>query len=182
MPVKIIILDFNAFTEKAKELRMIWRYYITAEEWESYDCLIDAFYFYPTARKLFPHLFDLVKQLDRLTTREKELIELEVVEELRKIEEEKERIKGKIWEEAESIWSTIDTKVIDSFKDLIRNVTGSDELADIYGREVESANIVNLIRKAKYEHDYREMEHIICELLYDTTVRWFREILRLAGI
>lgn len=205
MSVKIIILDFNTLIERAKKLRVIWERYIAAKEGKSCDSLIVTFYFYPTARKLFPRLFDLTKQLDRLTAREMELIKLErvveeregglklikevkmsvvpgVEEELKRIKEEKERIKGKIWEEAESIWSTIDTRVIDSFKDLIRNVTGSDELADIYRREVERVNILNSIRNAKYEHDYREMEHIICEQLYETTVRWFQEIKRLARL
>ncbi|MCW3128553.1 MAG: hypothetical protein N2V75_00380 [Methanophagales archaeon] len=180
MGVKILILDFDAFFVGARDLRFIWARYITAKWSESAEVLVDILHIGASiSKRNFLRLFNLVMVFNQLYTRyTRSTIE---EEELRTIENIK-RVREEIREEMESIWSTIDTRVIDSFKDLIRNVTGSDELADIYRREVERANILNSIRNAKYEHDYREMEHIICEQLYETTVRWFQEIKRLAGI
>ena len=178
-----MILDFDAFFVGARDLRFIWARYITAKWSESAEVLVDILHIGASiSKRNFFRLFNLVMVFNQLYTRYTRSIGIIKEEELKRTIENIKRVREEIREEMESIWSTIDTRVIDSFKDLIRIVTGSDELADIYRREVERTNILNSIRNAKYEHDYREMEHIICEQLYEITVRWFQEIERLAGI
>lgn len=167
MKVEILILDLPAISSQAGELYEFWCNCILSIKENNYKRLLHVFYLQPDiAKKVSPYLYNLA-----LTSAS--LLSLELKEE--EIEDEMRRIKKLAGEEAENLWDTIDKLIIDSYKDFMYDITGSDKVVQIYIRGVIESNILKSLSEAKHGHKYIDMMDI-CRELYAITIKWFEKI------
>jgi len=165
MPVKILILELDTICERIEDLHDFWDDFISFLTMTEYGYVVEAFHEHPDfLKKVSPCLYNLAPTLESIL----KIGDEEWKEELIRIHK---RIRGEI----KRLWDNSGEIIINSYENLIYDITGSDEIREIYRREV-------------VEPIMAEMENIkrvfgwrikLNNILFESTTEWFKEIEKL---
>jgi len=138
MVVKILILDLDVVYKRLKNLHTFWNNFITFLSRVDYDLYVYleslAYIFKDFSdflEKVSPYLCNFGPVLQSL-----EEIEVEEEEEEESIREELARIHELTREERKRLCDNLDEIIINSYEDLIYDITGSDVFRECYRREI----------------------------------------------
>jgi len=164
LAVKILILELDVIYKRIDDLHDFWGDFISFLSIGDYDYLIHTFDDYPDfLKKVSPYLYGLAPTLGSILEMEDEE---ERKEELKRIHEltrgERKRLKDNLEE-----------IIINSYEDLIYDITGSDEIRETCRREVVEP-IMGEMKKIKKEKI--EMADWLNDILHVCTTELFREI------
>lgn len=127
MAVKILILELDAIYKGLEDLHDFWDDFIFFLFIVNYIYLINTFHIYPDfLKKVSPYLYSLAPTLESIVEREEEE---EIKEELKRIDE---LTQGEI----KKLKDNLGEIIINSYEDLIYDITGSEEIREICRREV----------------------------------------------
>ena len=127
--------------------------------------------------------FDVVRD-DKYTDPEKK----KLIEEYYEIEDSKklltrdmEKLSKVILKERQKLWNHIDILIVDSYKKLLYDITGSDEFAESFMKEMLIYGIMKDLSNAKRNRDYESISDII-SVLYDCIEDWIVDVEKLVGV
>jgi len=165
MPVKILILELDTICERIEDLHDFWDDFISFLTMTEYGYVVETFHKHPDfLKKISPYLYSLAPTVESILKMKDE----EWKEELRRIYK---RIQGEI----KRLWDNSGEIIINSYEDLIYDMTGSDEIREIYRREV-VVPIMTEMEKIKRVFGWRIK---LNNILFKSTTEWFKEIEKL---
>ena len=113
--------------------------------------------------------------------------QLEKRENIYELEESKEltirdrdNISKMIKKEMKKFWNRIDTLIIDSYKQLLFDITGSDDFIEAFIYNMRIVGIMENLNTAKRKHDYEFISGMI-SVLDEQIGNWVRDIEQLVG-
>ena len=164
MAVKILILELDAIYRGLEDLHDFWDDFIFFLLIVSYRYLINTFHKHPDfLKKVSPCLYNLAPTLESIVEREEEE---EIKEELKRIDEltqgERKRLKDNLGE-----------IIINSYEDLIYDITGSEEIREICRREVVIPVITTGMKQVKGKYEWAKW---LNDVLLLCIMELFREI------
>ena len=77
-------------------------------------------------------------------------------------------------------WDRIDTLIIESYKQMLYDVTGSDDLVQSFMNESRTSGITKHLAIAKRRHDYDDVLYITGSLS-ESINNWIRELEQIVG-
>lgn len=128
--------------------------------------------------------FSAIKEQIKLLTSEnskilaREYFELEESKQL--LQREIEKLNIVIRREMKKLWNRIDTLIIYSYKQMLFDVTGSDDLVQAFMNELRTVGIMKDLAIAKRKHDYKTIMDMI-GALDSNTGEWISDIEQLVG-
>ena len=167
MAVKILILELDVIYERIDNLHDFWRGLILYLTMAQYSSLVELYHKYPDyLKKISPYLYSSAPTLEFiiLTIEDEE----EQKQELRKIDELTRGEKNKLLDNLEEI-------IINSYENLIYDITGSDEIREIYRREV----VEPIMTELENFIGVFGWESWLNKILFESTTEWFKELEKL---
>lgn len=164
MAVKILILELDVIYKRIDDLHDFWGDFISFLSIGDYDYLIRTFHDFPDfLKKVSPYLYGLAPTLGSIAEGEEEV---ERKKELKRIHE-------LTWGEIKRLKDNLEELIINSYEDLIYDMTGSDEIKEICRREV-VIPVIEEMKKIKKEKI--EMADWLNDILHVCINELFREI------
>ena len=116
-------------------------------------------------------------------TKEEEKIKdefYEINESIINLDRDMENLSKVILKERQKLWNRIDTLIIYSYKQMLYDVTGSDDLVQAFMNETRTLGIMKDLAIAKRKHDYETILDMI-GALDSNTGEWISDIEQLVG-
>jgi len=169
--MEILILDLDTIYRRLEDLHnfldgFIFFFFLSMSD---YEYIVGAFHKHPDfLKKVSPYLYSLAPAIDTI-------LRIEDKEERKK---ELKRIQELTRGEINRLWDNLGETIINSYEDLIYDITGSKEIREICKREVTVPFITRGMKQVKKEK--YEWAEWLNDVLLSCITELFREIERLA--
>jgi len=167
--MKILILELDAIYRRLEDLHDFWDDFVFFLTIRDYEYLVRTFHRHPDfLKKVSLYLYGLAPTLESILRMEDE----------EEREEELRRVHKLARGEINRLWDNLGEIIINSYEDLIYDITGSNELREICKREVTVPFITRGMKQIKREK--YEWAEWLNNVLLSCITELFREIERLA--